>query len=115
MVKCYDIKMVLLAFESFTTSLIKPEATNQQQKNNRLFGHNKRAIAKYTAFGVEVIFIFFVVFQPWRDHWMQAVYYPIRTPDVQAGQDLALISNHDEYSLWFDVATENLRLTFIHL
>jgi hypothetical protein len=39
---------------------------------------------------------------------MQAVYYPIRSPEVVAGQDLSLISNHDEYSLWFDVGTENL-------
>ena len=31
-VKCYDIKMVLLFFCLFITSLIKPEATKQQQK-----------------------------------------------------------------------------------
>ena len=32
LVKCYDINMVLLPFYVFITSLIKPEATNQQKK-----------------------------------------------------------------------------------
>ena len=32
LVKCYDIKMVLLPFYLFIKSLIKPEATNQQKK-----------------------------------------------------------------------------------
>ena len=33
LVKCYDIKMVLLPVYLFITSLIKPEATNQQKKS----------------------------------------------------------------------------------
>ena len=33
--KCYDIKMVLLPLYLFITSLIKPEATNQQEKKIR--------------------------------------------------------------------------------
>ncbi len=40
---------------------------------------------------------------PWRDHWMQAVYYPISSTKCRAGQEVSLVSNHDEYSLWFDV------------
>ena len=39
---------------------------------------------------------------------MQAVYYPIRSPDVDSGQEISLISNHDEYSLWFDVETKQI-------
>ena len=37
LVKCYAIKMVLLPFYLFITSLIKPEATNQQQKKVNCF------------------------------------------------------------------------------
>eukprot|EP00090_Calanus_glacialis_P010298 TRINITY_DN18678_c0_g1_i1.p1 TRINITY_DN18678_c0_g1~~TRINITY_DN18678_c0_g1_i1.p1 ORF type:complete len:702 (-),score=219.83 TRINITY_DN18678_c0_g1_i1:21-2126(-) len=40
---------------------------------------------------------------PWRDHWMQAVYYPRSQTVATAGQDISLVSCHDEYSLWFDV------------
>lgn len=43
---------------------------------------------------------------PWRDHWMQAIYYPLS--EVRAGskgQHMTLVSNHDEYSFWFDVKT----------
>ena len=36
LVKCYDIKMVLLPFYLFITSLIKPEATNQQKNTSKL-------------------------------------------------------------------------------
>lgn len=40
---------------------------------------------------------------PWRDHWMQAVYY-IPSPKISSpGEELVLTSNHDEYSFWFDV------------
>jgi len=41
---------------------------------------------------------------PWRDHWMQAVYYPHSSCQVQPGQELCLTASHDEYSLWFDAA-----------
>uniref|UniRef100_A0A182N9B0 Protein arginine N-methyltransferase n=1 Tax=Anopheles dirus TaxID=7168 RepID=A0A182N9B0_9DIPT len=39
---------------------------------------------------------------PWRDHWMQAVYFlpPLKLP-LQRGQEFVLHSYHDEYSLWF--------------
>lgn len=40
---------------------------------------------------------------PWRDHWMQAVYYLPKEMDVQEGQEVNLISCHDEFSLWFNL------------
>jgi len=43
---------------------------------------------------------------PWRDHWMQAVYYPKSKTTVCEGQPFNVVACHDEYSLWFDVLTE---------
>lgn len=40
---------------------------------------------------------------PWRDHWMQALYYLPEECQVSAGERLQLHLNHDEYSLWFDI------------
>lgn len=41
---------------------------------------------------------------PWRDHWMQAVYYlPSDITIESAGQPLSLTGYHDEYSLWFEL------------
>ncbi|XP_058066813.1 protein arginine N-methyltransferase 7 [Anopheles bellator] len=41
---------------------------------------------------------------PWRDHWMQAIYFvpPVKSP-LLMGQQFTLLSNHDEYSMWFEV------------
>ena len=39
----------------------------------------------------------------WRDHWMQAIYYPYTHLSVTKGDEVKVISKHDEYSLWFDV------------
>lgn len=40
---------------------------------------------------------------PWRDHWMQAIYYIPRPLNLHAAQTHFVLScNHDEYSLWFD-------------
>ncbi|XP_066254433.1 protein arginine N-methyltransferase 7 [Euwallacea similis] len=50
---------------------------------------------------------------PWRDHWMQAVYYLPQEVDVKQGQEIHLISCHDEYSLWFNFTT-TLRITDLH-
>ena len=46
---------------------------------------------------------------PWRDHWMQAIYYPIShlSVDIHIDKEIRIISNHDEYCLWFDV-TKNI-------
>ncbi|KAL3284415.1 hypothetical protein HHI36_018575 [Cryptolaemus montrouzieri] len=40
---------------------------------------------------------------PWRDHWMQAVYYLPKELRFAKGDELNLITCHDEYSLWFNV------------
>ncbi|XP_053674628.1 protein arginine N-methyltransferase 7 [Anopheles nili] len=44
---------------------------------------------------------------PWRDHWMQAVYFlpPTKIP-LKQGQQFVLQSYHDEYSLWFGLGEE---------
>nr|XP_027216177.1 protein arginine N-methyltransferase 7-like [Penaeus vannamei] len=40
---------------------------------------------------------------PWRDHWMQAVYYLPQPRHAQQDTTLTLVSSHDEYSLWFNI------------
>ncbi|XP_055685899.1 protein arginine N-methyltransferase 7 [Lutzomyia longipalpis] len=42
---------------------------------------------------------------PWRDHWMQALYYLPQDVTVQQGQSFSLVAYHDALSLWFDVTT----------
>ena len=41
----------------------------------------------------------------WREHWLQAVYYPSHELAVARGQRVRLDAFHDEFSLWFDWAT----------
>lgn len=48
---------------------------------------------------------------PWRDHWMQAVYYVPSSIYIQKGQVLYLNFMHDEYSLWFDVTKSRADLS----
>ncbi|CAH1119806.1 unnamed protein product [Phaedon cochleariae] len=50
---------------------------------------------------------------PWRDHWMQAVYYLPREVRVRKDQEISLISCHDEYSLWFNLV-EDLKISDLH-
>ncbi|XP_073946868.1 protein arginine N-methyltransferase 7-like isoform X2 [Choristoneura fumiferana] len=38
---------------------------------------------------------------PWRDHWMQAVYYLPQELPVKKSSEVTLVSCQDEYSLWF--------------
>ncbi|KOB67070.1 Uncharacterized protein OBRU01_20363, partial [Operophtera brumata] len=38
---------------------------------------------------------------PWRDHWMQAVYYLPQELDLVKDTEATLVSCQDEYSLWF--------------
>ncbi|XP_076749942.1 arginine methyltransferase 7 isoform X1 [Xylocopa sonorina] len=46
---------------------------------------------------------------PWRDHWMQAIYYlPVETP-VTVNNEISLIGYHDEYSLWFQLINESIK------
>lgn len=40
---------------------------------------------------------------PWRDHWMQAVYYLPQELSVKKGQEINLVSCHCEYALWFNL------------
>ncbi|GAB1597958.1 protein arginine N-methyltransferase 7-like isoform X1 [Argonauta hians] len=47
----------------------------------------------------------------WRDHWMQAIYYPTRYLSIDAGEEVCLTSCHDEYSWWFDVFSNKLPVT----
>lgn len=44
---------------------------------------------------------------PWRDHWMQAVYYLPKEVPVQKEEKLVLVSQHDEYSFWFHLFTKD--------
>ena len=46
---------------------------------------------------------------PWRDHWMQSVYYfPAynRRIDLKTNETMKVVANRDEYSLWFDLLNE---------
>lgn len=43
---------------------------------------------------------------PWRDHWMQAIYYLPKEIDVKKGDEINLISCHDEFSLWFNLCKD---------
>jgi protein arginine N-methyltransferase 7 len=47
---------------------------------------------------------------PWRDHWMQAIYYLPPKLTVIKDAEIHLISCHDEFSLWFNIRSD-LRLT----
>ncbi|GFO00204.1 protein arginine N-methyltransferase 7-like [Plakobranchus ocellatus] len=58
---------------------------------------------------------------PWRDHWMQALYYPTNRLSIQKGNMFDVYSHHDEYSLWFEtepsgnhrpVCTDGLHVAF---
>lgn len=40
---------------------------------------------------------------PWRDHWMQAVYFLTSETVLNKGDQFTLISNHDEFSFWFQI------------
>lgn len=48
---------------------------------------------------------------PWRDHWMQAVYYNPKQLHVSQGDEVELVCSRDEFSLWFEArppaATDN--------
>lgn len=40
---------------------------------------------------------------PWRDHWMQAIYYFPQQQFIKENQSITINCNHDEYSLWFNI------------
>ncbi|KAG5273441.1 hypothetical protein AALO_G00151340 [Alosa alosa] len=41
---------------------------------------------------------------PWRDHWMQSVYFLPSEMTVREGEEVSLIVNHDDYSLWYNLS-----------
>ncbi|KAK9309305.1 hypothetical protein QLX08_001042 [Tetragonisca angustula] len=45
---------------------------------------------------------------PWRDHWMQAIYYLPAQTSVTANNEVSLIGYHDDYSLWFQLINESI-------
>lgn len=45
---------------------------------------------------------------PWRDHWMQAVYYLPEEISITKGIEVNLIGYHDEYSFWFKLLNESM-------
>ncbi|KAL0871706.1 hypothetical protein ABMA27_004219 [Loxostege sticticalis] len=44
---------------------------------------------------------------PWRDHWMQAVYYLPQEITLTKDAEISLISCQDDYSLWFYLEDQN--------
>lgn len=44
---------------------------------------------------------------PWRDHWMQAIYYMPKPIHVEQGEQLQLQCFRDEFSLWFNLVRES--------
>uniref|UniRef100_A0A8C1ACK5 Protein arginine N-methyltransferase n=2 Tax=Cyprinus carpio TaxID=7962 RepID=A0A8C1ACK5_CYPCA len=44
---------------------------------------------------------------PWRDHWMQSVYFLPAEENVSEGEELNLIVSHDDYSLWYSLTEQN--------
>jgi len=45
---------------------------------------------------------------PWRDHWMQAVYYLPEEVPITYGIEVNLIGYHDEYSFWFKLLNKSM-------
>ncbi|XP_029010518.1 protein arginine N-methyltransferase 7 isoform X2 [Betta splendens] len=44
---------------------------------------------------------------PWRDHWMQSVYFLPVERQVAAGEELSLTVCHDDYSLWYSLQSQS--------
>ena len=45
--------------------------------------------------------------RPWRDHWMQALYFLSGKTVLTRGQTATVLASHDDYSLAFDLSTES--------
>ncbi|KAK1803976.1 hypothetical protein P4O66_003911 [Electrophorus voltai] len=41
---------------------------------------------------------------PWRDHWMQSVYFLPAERNVCEGEEVILTVSHDDYSLWYSLS-----------
>ncbi|KAK5868014.1 hypothetical protein PBY51_012461 [Eleginops maclovinus] len=46
---------------------------------------------------------------PWRDHWMQSVYFLPVESSVLEGEELSLTVCHDDYSLWYSLRSPSLQ------
>uniref|UniRef100_A0A671WNV5 Protein arginine N-methyltransferase n=1 Tax=Sparus aurata TaxID=8175 RepID=A0A671WNV5_SPAAU len=44
---------------------------------------------------------------PWRDHWMQSVYFLSAERRVTEGEELSLTVCHDDYSLWYSLQSDS--------
>lgn len=44
---------------------------------------------------------------PWRDHWMQAIFYNPKALHVNDSETFELQCSHDEFSLWFELTRPN--------
>lgn len=44
---------------------------------------------------------------PWRDHWMQSVYFLSEQSAVSEGEELSLTVCHDDYSLWYHLQRQS--------
>ncbi|KAG9468143.1 hypothetical protein GDO78_013692 [Eleutherodactylus coqui] len=40
---------------------------------------------------------------PWRDHWMQCVYFLPEEKKVTQGEEICLIANQDDYCVWYNM------------
>ncbi|XP_029378432.1 protein arginine N-methyltransferase 7 [Echeneis naucrates] len=48
---------------------------------------------------------------PWRDHWMQSVYFLPVESRVTKGDELSLTVCHDDYSLWYSLQSNSHQTT----
>ncbi|XP_069822009.1 protein arginine N-methyltransferase 7 isoform X2 [Dendropsophus ebraccatus] len=42
---------------------------------------------------------------PWRDHWMQCVYFLPKETKVTQGEEMSLIAHQDDYCVWYNLTT----------
>nr|XP_055047703.1 protein arginine N-methyltransferase 7 [Misgurnus anguillicaudatus] len=46
---------------------------------------------------------------PWRDHWMQSVYFLPVEKNVVEDEELCLTVSHDDYSLWYSLTNSDIQ------
>lgn len=52
---------------------------------------------------------------PWRDHWIQGVYYFANELKLKTDEEVHLIGHHDELSFWFDTNKSRFIIVFSKL
>jgi len=50
---------------------------------------------------------------PWRDHWIQGVYYFANEVNLKTNEEVNVIGYHDELSFWFDTNKSRLVLLLV--